>query len=184
MNEDLRQSIHFAFGILLAGILVFFGRHVLLAFTLLSLLTAISLSIAARKQAMPKEIQTTLSTAQRLHEKEIPFVAGMIFLLGVLMLAVFFENQTAVLAGLLVLSVGDSASTIFGKKFGKTKLNSKHTLEGTLAGITASFLALLAFLSPAQAFLGASFGMLSELLQLEDNVTIPIASAAILALIL
>ncbi len=142
MNEDIRQGIHLLFGLLLVGILVFFGREKLLIFTLFSLIVAVILNLSTIIGFRNKELHKTLSVAQRKTEKKSPFVGAMIFLVGVTILTIFFQERQ-ILGGLIVLAVGDSFSTIIGKKFGKTKITDRHTFEGTIAGIGASFIGLL-----------------------------------------
>ena len=94
-----------------------------------------------------------------------------------------FLGGSLVLAGAaIVLGIGDGASTLAGKAFGKTKIVGEKTLEGTIAGIGASALALLALFSPQAAIAGAVVGMLAEYFPINDNYTIPIAAAAALAI--
>jgi dolichol kinase len=88
------------------------------------------------------------------------------------------------LGGLCALIYGDSVSTIFGIKFGKHKLIGKRTWEGTIAGMLAA-LPFLAILFPIQIALAtAIIAMLAELLPINDNFSIPIATAIFLSIML
>lgn len=183
MNELVRQSLHFLFGLLMCVILLVFGKIMLFIFAFFCLALAVIASFFAAKKILPPPFSKVLELAQRRKEEELPFAGAMFFLLGTMALAIFFPEK-AVLGGLLVLSIGDAASTLFGKKFGRTKITDRHTLEGSIAGAAASIVGLLVFFTPTQAIFGAIFGMLSELLSLEDNFTIPIAAGLAITLLL
>ena len=81
------------------------------------------------------------------------------------------------------LTFGDGFSTIVGRAAGKKTIVEGRTLEGTLAGIAAAFLSLLVFFPPETALAAALFGMLAEYLPVNDNFSIPLASGAVLALL-
>jgi dolichol kinase len=69
-----------------------------------------------------------------------------------------------VYASIAVVGFGDSVATIIGVTMGRHKLpySEQKSVEGTLAGIIAAFLASLIFVTPAQAFVGSAGGMLLE----------------------
>lgn len=184
MKETTRQSIHLLGGLAITGYFLYFGKETALLTVLLLFLGTILLRFAAENAITIWPFNKVLELGERSKEKSSPFHAPMIFLLGTIFCLAFFQNQLAITAGLLVLSVGDSFSTLAGKKFGKILLTNRHTLEGTLAGILASSIALLLFLNPTQAIVVSAAGMLSELIGVEDNVIIPLASGTSLTLLL
>ncbi|WP_457555922.1 diacylglycerol/polyprenol kinase family protein [Candidatus Pyrohabitans sp.] len=124
------------------------------------------------------------------------------FFLGVLVCMLIFGSLLGapffvVGSGILVLALGDSMSTLAGRKLGRRKLpyNSAKSVEGTLLGTCYAFLGIMAYLhffhgleiqqAAVFAFAAASAGMLAESLPLkvDDNFVIPIAgSAAVYAL--
>jgi len=109
------------------------------------------------------------------------------FMLGALVTFWVFGAEIFRIA-IIVLAVGDSFSTIVGMKYGSRKLfyNKKKTWEGTLAGLLTSFTACL-FLVPAPiAFTAAAVGMLVESapVELNDNLTIPLAVALVMLVLL
>jgi dolichol kinase len=69
-----------------------------------------------------------------------------------------------VYASIAVVGFGDSIATIAGVTLGKHKLpySDQKTVEGTLAGIVAAFVAAMVFVTPVQAFVGSTGGMLLE----------------------
>lgn len=91
-------------------------------------------------------------------------------------------------AAILQLALGDAASALVGKAFGRTKLfGGLKSLEGSLAGFAVGFAAALACgVRPGAAFAAALAGSLAELLPttpwFNDNLWIPIASATVLRL--
>jgi dolichol kinase len=91
-------------------------------------------------------------------------------------------------AAILQLALGDAASALVGKAFGRTKLfGDRKSLEGTLAGFSVGFAAALAYgLPPRAAFAAALAGALTELLPttpwFNDNLWVPVASATVLVL--
>jgi len=92
-------------------------------------------------------------------------------------------------AAILQLALGDAASALVGKAFGRTKLfGGLKSLEGSLAGFAVGFAAALACgVRPGAAFAAALAGSLAELLPttpwFNDNLWIPVASAAALRLV-
>jgi len=100
---------------------------------------------------------------------------------GVLILLTSLPDIPRMSAGIFVLAVGDSFSTIVGR-WGKLRLpyNRAKTLEGTLAFFISSL--------PAYYFIGiwavplAAIAALVESLALpiDDNLTVPMASAIFL----
>jgi dolichol kinase len=97
--------------------------------------------------------------------------------------------------GILVLGIADPAAGFVGRRFGRTRLSANRSLEGTLTfavvGAVAAVSWLAAFYAlsmPTLLLLGAAgavAGALAELLstRLDDNFTIPIASAAAISLV-
>lgn len=92
-------------------------------------------------------------------------------------------------AAILQLALGDAASALAGKAFGRVKLfGGRKSLEGSLAGFAVGFAAALACgVRPGAALAAALAGSLAELLPttpwFNDNLWIPVASAAVLVLV-
>ncbi len=92
-------------------------------------------------------------------------------------------------AAILQLALGDAASALVGKAFGRTKLfGGAKSLEGSLAGFAVGFAAALACgVRPGAAFAAALAGSLAELLPttpwVNDNLWIPVASATVLRIV-
>ncbi|MCK6550117.1 hypothetical protein L6R52_30055 [Myxococcota bacterium] len=114
---------------------------------------------------------------------------------GLLVAVTLFPGQ-AVEAGCFVLAFGDPAASNVGRRWGTLKLVGQKSLLGTLAFFAAAFVPLFAFQlvfyaeqplaqSVLVATVGAGVGALAELFtkKLDDNLTVPLAVAAALALV-
>lgn len=92
-------------------------------------------------------------------------------------------------ASIMQLALGDAASALVGKAFGRTKLfGGLKSLEGSLAGFAVGFAAALACgVRPGAAFAAALAGSLAELPPttpwFNDNLWIPVASATVLSIV-
>lgn len=110
------------------------------------------------------------------------------FFLGIISTLVIFSfNLSIAYSAILLLLIGDSLSTIVGRKFGKHKLpfNKHKSLEGSLAFFIVGFICCLILLPPIPAFTGALAGTLTEAYSpVDDNIPIPLVSAMIMALVM
>lgn len=102
---------------------------------------------------------------------------------------VFFASDVAI-AALFFAAVGDAMAALVGERYGRMKLGTK-SLEGTLAffasALVVGYILLWAGLHlgwPAVT-LGAAAAALVELLPIpiDDNVTVPIVGAIVIALL-
>ena len=87
----------------------------------------------------------------------------MLLLCGIIPSLILFPEEI-VYASIAIVGFGDSVATVIGVTIGRHKLpySEEKTVEGTLAGIIAAFLASLFFVTPAQALAGSTGGMLLE----------------------
>lgn len=111
------------------------------------------------------------------------------FLSGSLLTVLFFTKPVAI-AALLFLIFGDAFSALVGVKWGRTKIGRK-SLEGSLAGFASClFIALIL----KYTYLGLDIGItlwgalaatIVELLPLpvNDNLSIPLCSALVMAVV-
>jgi dolichol kinase len=100
--------------------------------------------------------------------------------------------------GVLALGVGDPAAALIGSKLGSIKLYGKKTLEGSMAFVFASFIAFMVYASllydiplvPLVQIAGvaAVTGAIAELYcpvpTIDDNLLVPVATAAAVTLFL
>ena len=130
-----------------------------------------------------------------LRNEEIRSFSAMSYLLlGAFFVIVLFPKKIAMLS-LIMLAVGDPASSIIGIVYGRDRIVGNKTLQGTLAGFFACTIAAFIFyyfqeimieriilVSLITGLIGA-FAELIPVPKLDDNFTIPIISATLLWLL-
>ena len=90
-------------------------------------------------------------------------------------------------SGILMLLIGDSASTLIGRRYGKHKLpfNNSKTVEGSLAFLIVGLLSALTLLPILPSLVGALVGTLTEAYSpIDDNIPIPIISALAITVVI
>ncbi|MCW1296534.1 MAG: hypothetical protein OH319_02535 [Candidatus Parvarchaeota archaeon] len=104
---------------------------------------------------------------------------------GMIICLIIFKQEIA-LASIAILSVGDTFSGLIGFFYGKNKvpLNSKKTIEGSIAFFITALIAASFFVEFKLAFFGALIGTIVEVLPIEDdNLPIPIASGIVMSVV-
>ncbi|MDR2771851.1 MAG: hypothetical protein LBB93_00045 [Elusimicrobiota bacterium] len=108
---------------------------------------------------------------------------------GALITVIVFPNRYMVFASFLYLAFGDSAAALIGRSFGKHKIASAKTLEGSFACFLACFIVGLFLFNPLFAFLGALLASIVEAFDWRrlpiknDNFWMQIINAAVLTLL-
>lgn len=129
-----------------------------------------------------------------MRREELRSVSGnSFFVIGLLVIVAVFPKPI-VLLSVLYLAIGDPIAAVVGSLYGRHKLIGKKSLEGALANWLctsfASFLMGFAYFgfsvekSFVLAVVGGSASVLAELLPapIDDNFTIPVASALLLSI--
>jgi dolichol kinase len=177
-----------ASGVLVAIIIreaysLFEGYTVPFIFLLLAISLGYIASYSYKKGFKIPILTQVINSAEREKDKLFPGRGAIRFFTGSFLSLLIFRNRPdIVVASIIVLSLGDSASTLAGVTFGKHKIfyNKDKSFEGFLGGLIASVAGLLILTPlPIPVVLGASFaGLLFESLPLglDDNLTIPVAS--------
>jgi dolichol kinase len=125
------------------------------------------------------------------HQHEYHRVNSATWYATALIILALFSSPLASTLAVVVLALGDPAAALVGRRFGRTKLRTGRSLEGTLAfagvGGLAALAVLLAYyptLTPgmalALALAAGGAGALAELFSknLDDNLTVPLAVGA------
>ena len=122
-----------------------------------------------------------------MRDSEKNSVSGMPFYaMGIGLALAFYEERIAVLATIFLI-FADPISSFVGIKYGKRKISSNKSLEGSLAGVAVCFIATFVYSSIYGAggpkllvfsLLAGLVGSLSEFLsqKVDDNLTIPLIS--------
>ncbi|MFH1125735.1 MAG: hypothetical protein V1703_01300 [Candidatus Altiarchaeota archaeon] len=149
---------------------------------LVPLLISISILLAAPKIA-PKSIISNhlLNHFERKEDLEtFPYKGAVYYGIGIIFPIIMLPLELACVV-ILILSIGDAISTLFGKFYGRVRIGDK-SLEGALAFILSSFIGSLIFLSltgnmdlKMVAFELSVIGSLIELQAvINDNVAVPL----------
>ena len=117
------------------------------------------------------------------------------FVTGLLLIALAFP-RTACTAAVMALAVGDTAASLVGRRWGRTRLRNGRSLEGTaafalVAGAASTLTLRVSYpMAWTQALLmGAVAGVAGALTELsserlDDNFSIPVTVAAVLTAVL
>lgn len=175
----LRRLFHFS-GIVIPVTYLLLGRGAALALTAaaLVLLTIVDVLRIATSFDSP-------FLRRHLKEKEMKKpTASLLYMVSCLLVILLFGKLTAV-ASIFVLAVSDPLSSIIGSRWGKRRLLGKSA-EGTVSFFLSSvfILACFSFKIPA-LFAAAGAATLAEFFSspfVDDNLTIPIVTALVLAI--
>jgi HAD superfamily phosphoserine phosphatase-like hydrolase len=185
-NEVIREAIH-ACGVLVALAAMYFGVYPI-AFLLFLTTLVYFVSELVRVEGVAVPLLSSITLRATTDSERNEFATTPILLALGVILSLLLYPAPINYAVVAVVCLGDSAASIFGKLVGRTPLpfNKGKNLEGSVAGLLFAFLGAAIFLMPLQALLGAIVGMLVESLPLpvNDNLSIPLATGALLTLFL
>lgn len=161
-GEVERQLIHLFTGITLI-LLIDAAGDIALPLLLLFLIFYVTVSIAIILDKLPLPLSIFLCRWGRPSKQTIPLKGTILLLCGIIFSFILFPEEI-MYASIVVVTFGDSVATALGVLVGKHKLpySREKTIEGTVSGIVAAFLVSLLFVTPVQAFVGATGGMLLE----------------------
>ena len=181
-REILRQIIH-ASGIFILFLGLFLKPGVLILLCIIMLIFAEIVFILDKYHHIPI-FSTILDNCKR-KEDERGFLY---FFIGIIAtLYIFSFNMSIAYSGILMLLLGDSASTIIGWRFGKHKLPFKanKSVEGSLAFVVVGFLSALTLLPILPSLIGALVGAITEAYSpIDDNIPVPIISALVISVVI
>ena len=171
-QEILRQTIH-ATGIIFVIIQPWLGVQNLILLGILAAFIGEIIRQYDLKHPIPLFSQLLRTCRRDTNERGFIY-----YFIGLaLSYALFGANVPIANATILILTIGDAASTIVGKLYGKHPLPYKpdKTFEGSIAFIIIGFIGALTQVNPTIAFIGAFIGSLVEAYTpVEDNITIPL----------
>ena len=184
-NDVIREAIHVG-GFFVAFAAICFGIYIIAFLLFLTTLVYAASELARiERKDIPLISSITLKAATSSERDEFAG-APILFALGIGLSLLLFPTPLNY-ASIAIVSLGDSAASIFGKLLGKTPIpfNKGKSLEGSIAGFFFAFFGALVFISPPQALVGATVGMFLECLPLplNDNLSTPLASGALLTLL-
>ena len=185
-SRSLRETIHMG-SFLLSFVSIYLTGNILLASLIIFVTVLYTLSEVARVRGINLPILSSITWNAANKPELYEFATSPIhFALGIAISLLIFPAPICYVA-ITILTLGDGFAHIFGMKFGRIRLpfNKGKNLEGTIFGYLFAYLGATIFIDPMRAFIGAAVGMLVEGLPLpiNDNLTMPLASGLVLALI-
>ena len=181
-SEILRQLIH-ASGIFILLLGLFLKIDALILLCVVMVVSVEMMFIIDKYTHIPL-FSNILSICKR-SEDERGFLY---FFFGIIAtLSIFSFNLSIAYAAIIMLLIGDSASTIIGKRFGKHKLPFKKlkSIEGTVAFFSVGFICSMIILPPFPALIGAITGAITEAYSpIDDNIPIPLISALAITIVI
>ena len=124
-----------------------------------------------------------ISPILRSHEKQGKILGSTYFVTSSLLSIVLFPQEIAV-ASITFLVLGDLFAAIIGKKWGRIKIFSGKSFEGSLACfIICFFVSILVIrIKPVVGFFGAIAATIFELVPIgiDDNLTMPLTSGFVM----
>ena len=187
MAQELqRKGIHLI-GLIVPIIYSFTEQRTIIF--IVGILTFIALLIELFKRLSPPFLNLFVrifSPVLRPRERKGGFTGTTYYLIGSFVCVSVFDKTLAIVC-ICFLVLGDLLAAIIGKRWGRTKLASQKSLEGSLACFTVCLsIALLMKLHPIIALTGAAVATLIELfpLGLDDNVAMPLISGIVMHLMI
>jgi dolichol kinase len=189
-NEITRQIMHIILGLIIICVILLLERDLALIVLFIAFCLSILLSLFIvffKPIARLHPLRFFLSNLSRDYDKKKFPAKGLIFFFAGCVLVLKLFSVDIALASIIILTFGDSVSTLTGL-FGRAKYKAKpfgkfKTIYGTLLGIIVSFLVALIFINPVYALIASSFGMIAEAISIklgeeeaDDNFIIPLVA--------
>lgn len=189
--EFKRQLMHIIVGLTTVALLYY---QILSSWAIfLLIVVGLLLSFLVKRIHIPI-ISFFLDQVERPEQRSaFPGKGSIFFFIGVLLAVKLFERDIA-LAAIMVLTLGDSISHLFGAQFGSLRNifngNSPKLLEGTLMGTLLGFLGALMFVPYLEAIAGSAAAMIAEVIKidfnehtLDDNLVVPLVAGTVMLLV-
>ena len=179
---DIRKLIHAS--ALVVPILTEVTSRAIILVALCTVVAVYSLEEALRLKGRPLPLITTFTLRMSRPQETTHFVVRPVYLaLGIILALLLFPPKIAD-ASIVIVAVGDPVAAYVGGKIGRRHIRSNKTVEGSIAGLVASFLLAAIIVYPLVALAGAAGAMLMELVDRpDDNLTMPIAAGALMLLV-
>lgn len=194
LTELLRKSIHLS-GLILPIIYLFLNKPTMAV--LMGILTGVALAVELVKWRSPdfgEFFFKIFKPLLRSHERKGAMTGATYYLISAFLCVCFFAKTLAIVC-IFFMILGDMAAALVGKKWGKTKLLGKKSLEGSTACFVVCALIALGsvYISSVSghsgvklnlviAIVGALVATIVELIPfpIDDNLTVPLISGAVM----
>jgi len=184
MNEDERQIFHLALGIIIIAMVQLIGVE--LSAYVAGVILVVGLVLVHIKLSythLGKHLEWLIERFER--PGAVAGYGAMTFTAAALCILTLLLHKEQILASLAILGIGDSASTLFGKR-SKRKLpyNARKTVGGTLAFFLASAPFAVYFAGPAALAVSAAAALAeSAEARIDDNLIIAVVCVVVFRLV-
>ena len=138
-------------GVLLAFYVFYAGVYLSITTFLFLAVEAIIISYGYKKGVRVPIISGIVDKTERDGViDEFPGKGAITFFIGSLLALLFFgSNINVASAAIIILALGDSFSTLVGRRFGRHKIfySSEKSIEGTIGGFVPAFVGAMVFIS-------------------------------------
>jgi len=178
-QEGLRKSTHLL-ALLIPAIYLIFPRAWAIGLMIAANVMIISFEVVRlRRCRIWGALSRIFGKMIRPQEQNGNFTGALYILLAGVLCIVFFNKYIAATAITFII-VGDVASAMVGRKWGKNKLLGSKTLEGSLAFLVVALViaAAIPHVPWSVGFIGALVATVAEGLSIhrDDNLTVPLAA--------
>lgn len=184
-NDLVRETIH-ASGLFMPIIAGIVGLQ-FVVLTIILIAAAYTISELARLEKISVPVISHITRNAASTSELYGFAAApLYFAFGITSTLILFPT-TAGAAAIAMFCLGDSTASLFGGLVSDAlPFNKGKTWEGTLSGFFFAFLGGCLFVPPLIALVGAAVAMTIEVLPspINDNITVPIITGALLTLLL
>jgi len=187
--EIKRKIAHMLFGVLIVALLK--SESIGLIHLFFLVIAGIIISFLTKKYNILAVPWLMKHLERKENLKKFPGKGAIFYLIGVFFTVAFFPLDIAMPA-IIILAFADSASYIFGVRFGKTQhpFTRKKFIEGMVAGITAGSIGASIFIPWQEALAASFFAMVAEgieikigLTDVDDNIVIPVVAAITISVV-
>ncbi|MCD6445825.1 haloacid dehalogenase-like hydrolase, partial [Candidatus Bathyarchaeota archaeon] len=182
----IRETIHTA-GFFTSFFCIYILNRYITALLIFLVTVLYTASEFARISGKTFPIFTLITSKAAVKLEQYEFATAPIFYAFGIIISLLIFTPSISYASIAILTLGDGAAALFGRKFGKTQFpfNKAKHLEGTILGLIFAFVGASIFLNPTKAFIGAVVGTSVECLPtpVSDNIAVPLISGVILTFI-
>ncbi|RJS80520.1 hypothetical protein CW708_00345 [Candidatus Bathyarchaeota archaeon] len=182
----IRETIHIA-GFFTSFFCIYILNRYITALLIFLVTVLYTASEFARISGKTFPIFTLITSKAAVKLEQYEFATAPIFYAFGIIISLLIFTPSISYASIAILTLGDGAAALFGRKFGKTQFpfNKAKHLEGTIPGLIFAFVGASIFLNPTKAFIGAVVGTSVECLPtpVSDNIAVPLISGVILTFI-
>ena len=186
MVRELRRKCIHLFGLIVPIIYIFIEKRPAVVAVGILVLTALLIELLKAVWPSFSDVFFRIFTPLlRSHERKGAMTGATYYLIGAFFSILLFPKLLTIVC-IFFMILGDMSAALIGKQWGRTKLLSQKSLEGSFACFVVCVLIGLVKFNPIVALIGALVATVVELLPtgLDDNLTMPLLSGLAMQLIL